>query len=306
MNITNFKACGGNPWSPASGRFGTCVGAALLTTGLTLTLARAQQAPPPPPAPAPVKVETKAVIPFEVLSTNHMLVKARINGKGPYHLVFDLGAPITLLNNRVSEASGVIKANAPRSILFGMRGEAEIDKLQVGELTVKRLPVIIFDHPLLNALEKIAHRQIDGLMGFTFFARYRTTIDYHAREMTFEPIDYQVHDLLKELPDRLLSPKVARRRILVPAALYGLRLGAPASSLDSPGVLIAEVFPDSPAARAGFKPGDLMVALDDRWTTSLADVFDAAAEIKPGRPVSAVIRRGGKEQTLTIHPVAGA
>jgi PDZ domain/Aspartyl protease len=302
MNITSFKVCNGNPPSPASGRFGACVGAALLTTGLTLAMARAQQAS----TPAPVKVEIKAVIPFEVLPTNHMLVKAKINGKGPYHLVFDLGAPITLLNNRVSETSGVIKANAPRSILFGMRGEAEIDKLQVGELTVNKLPVIIFDHPLLNALEKIAHRRIDGLMGFTFFARYRTTIDYHSREMTFEPIDYQVHDLLKELPDRLLSPKVARRRILVPGALYGLRLGAPDRSLDSPGVVVAEVLPDSPAARAGFKAGDLMIALDDRWTTSLADVFCTAAEIKPGRPVSAVIRRDGKERTLTIHPVAGA
>ena len=39
-----------------------------------------------------------------------MLVEARINDKGPYHLIFDLGAPVTLLSNRVSEAAGVVKA----------------------------------------------------------------------------------------------------------------------------------------------------------------------------------------------------
>ena len=58
--------------------------------------------------------------------TNHMLVEARINDKGPFRLIFDLGAPITLLNNRASEAAGVVKPDAPRSFLFGMRGEAEV------------------------------------------------------------------------------------------------------------------------------------------------------------------------------------
>ena len=63
-----------------------------------------------------------------MLPTNHMLVEARLNDKGPYHLIFDLGAPITLLSNRVSEAADVVKANAPRSFMFGMRGEAEVRK----------------------------------------------------------------------------------------------------------------------------------------------------------------------------------
>ena len=98
-----------------------------------------------------------------------MLVEARINEKGPYHLIFDLGAPITLLSNRVSEAAQVIKPGSPRSFLFGMRGEAEVNTLQVGELKTTKLPVIVLDHPVLAALEEMTGRQIDGLMGFTFF-----------------------------------------------------------------------------------------------------------------------------------------
>ncbi len=45
-----------------------------------------------------------------------MVVRARINGKGPFRLIFDLGAPITLLSNQAAEASGVIKADAPRVV----------------------------------------------------------------------------------------------------------------------------------------------------------------------------------------------
>ena len=84
--------------------------------------------------------------------------------------------------------------------------------------------MIVLDHPVLKALEGMTGRRIDGLIGFTFFARYKTTIDYHAQQMTFEAIDYEVRDLLKELPDRLLGPKVAHQRVLVPAGCgdYGL------------------------------------------------------------------------------------
>ena len=55
-----------------------------------------------------------------------------------------------------------------------------------------------------------------GSWALPFFARYKTMIDYHAHQMTFTPIDYQVRDLMKELPDRLLGPKTIRRRVLAP------------------------------------------------------------------------------------------
>ena len=124
--------------------------------------------------------QAKATVPFAMLPSNHMLVRAMINGKGPYRLIFDLGAPITLLSNRASEASGVVKADAPRSFLFSMRGEAEVAKLQVGDLTATKLPVIVFDHPALKVLGDVLGRPIDGIIGFTFFARYKTTIDYQV------------------------------------------------------------------------------------------------------------------------------
>jgi PDZ domain/Aspartyl protease len=295
----------------ASTRFGLGAMAIVLGLGLSLSLARAfelePQATKTAPAPASVKpAKTKFVVPFEMLPTNHMLVEARINDKGPYRLIFDLGAPITLLSNRASEATGVVKADAPRSFLFSMRGEAEVGKLQIGELTAAKLPVIVFDHPVLGALEDATDRRIDGIMGFTFFARYKTTIDYQAHRMTFEPVDFAVRNLLKDLPDRLMGPKVTRRRVLAPLGVWGLRLGEPTGALDSPGVSIAAVDDGSPAHRGGLKPGDVLISLDGRWTTSIADVFHAAADAEPRREAAVVILRDGKEQTLTVTPAEGA
>jgi PDZ domain/Aspartyl protease len=274
-------------------------------------LAWASLRPVPQAAPPIMKVDAKAkakkaVVPFVMLPTNHMLVKARINGEGPYNLIFDLGAPITLLNNRASESSGVVKNDAPRSFLFGMRGEAEIDKLQAGEMTVTKLPVIVFDHPILKALEDMVGRKIDGIMGFTLFARFKTTIDYQANQMTFEPVDFEVRDLLKDLQDRMMAPRVAKHKVLAPLGVWGIRLGTPTGGIDAPGVPIAAVVPGSPAEKGGLKVGDVITTLDGRWTASVEDVYAAAADAEPGRAADVIILRDGKEMTVSVTAAEGA
>jgi hypothetical protein len=287
-------------WSGATGTDS----AAALAQQAESPSAAARQAPARPVA-KPVETDTKSIVPFEMLVTNHMLVEARINDKGPFHLIFDLGAPITLLNNRSSEAAGVVKPSAPKSFLFGMRGEAVVDHLNVGRLNADKLPVIVLDHPVLKALEDVTGRPIDGIMGFTFFARFKTTIDYHAHEMKFEPITYEVRDLLKELPDRLMRPKVAERLVLAPSGLWGLQVGQKTVRLDSQGVPIVKVLDGSPAGMAGLKPGDLLCTIDGRWITSIEDVYHAAAKVKPGRKIDVLINRDGKEQMLSITPSDG-
>jgi S1-C subfamily serine protease len=124
--------------------------------------------------------------------------------------------------------------------------------------------------------------------------------------MTFEPVDYEVRDLLKDLPERMLGPKVAKQRVLAPSGVWGLRLGHPTGGLDAPGVPVIAVADNSPARRGGLEPGDVITALDGRWTASIADVFAAAADAQPGRPAEVVIVRDGKEMTLTVTPADGA
>ena len=46
------------------------------------------------------KAAPPIAVPFELLKTQHMVVNVKINGKGPYRLIFDTGAPVTLINNK--------------------------------------------------------------------------------------------------------------------------------------------------------------------------------------------------------------
>ena len=284
----------------------------LLSSRLVLTLACAGSlllvgtGPVPAEADGNEKKGTGAqTVPFEMLVTNHMVVRTKLNGHGPFDLIFDVGAPITLLTNKASLKSGTIKEDAPRSFLFSVRGESEVEKLEMGDMTAKDVPVIVMDHPLLKAMGEMLGRPLDGIIGYTFFARYRTTIDYQAKTMTFEPVEHTVRNLMKDLPDRLAGPRVARHRMLVSGGLWGLNVEEPADGLNSPGVPIVSVAAESPAAEAGLKVGDVLTTLDGRWTTSVNDTHAAAAGVPPGRETTVVVLRDGKELTLTVKPAGG-
>jgi hypothetical protein len=262
--------------------------------GLILTDDGAEAAP---------AADKPASVPFEMLSSNHMVIRAKINGKGPFRLLFDVGSPITLLATKAAETSGVIKPGRSRFFLFTQPGDEAMETLELGGVKAKDIPVIVMDHPALKALGGFFGRPLDGIVGFTFFARYKTTIDYQAKIMTFEPVDFAIRDLVKDLPNRLAGPKEAKELVLAPAGLWGLTLKAPEPK--SQGVPIVAVAPDSPAAAAGLKPGDVLTTLDGRWTVSIPDAFAAAVGIPPGQPAELVVLREGKEMTLSVTPRAG-
>ncbi|CAN5659316.1 hypothetical protein BH23PLA1_BH23PLA1_26730 [soil metagenome] len=276
----------------------------LLLAFVPLTLALGLARCDAPPEEAPLEAAPVATVPFEMLPSNHMVVEVRINGKGPYRLIFDVGSPVTLLSNRAAKDSGLIDPKARGLILFGAQGEAEVEELQVGALTAEAVPVIVMDHPVVRLLGEALGKPIDGLVGHTFFARYKTTIDYQAETMDFEPVENEVRDIFRDLPQRLAGPKVARRIVLDPGGLWGFAIGDPEGP-DASGVPVTSVLEGSPAAEAGLEVGDLLTSLDGRWTLSASDAFEAAAGVSPGESAELVVLRDGEEQTLTVTPRPG-
>ena len=77
---------------------------------------------------------------------------------------------------------------------------------------------------------------------------------------------------------------------------------------DEKGLLIADVWDDSPAARAGLKTGDLLLSLagkpiNVRFDEQMPDFIALATSLPLGRPVSAVAKREGKEIEVSMIPI---
>jgi Do/DeqQ family serine protease len=69
----------------------------------------------------------------------------------------------------------------------------------------------------------------------------------------------------------------------------------------SSGVLIAGVLQDGPAARAGLRPGDVLVQVADRPVRVAGDLFAAVAALEPGSKAPLVVQRGRETLTLQVQ-----
>jgi serine protease Do/serine protease DegQ len=71
-------------------------------------------------------------------------------------------------------------------------------------------------------------------------------------------------------------------------------------SKDTQGVVITDVKPDSPAAKAGLKRSDVILALNDKAVESLEDLRLLISETAPGTEVAIKFVREAKEQTVKV------
>jgi hypothetical protein len=248
----------------------------------------------------------KFVVPFELIKTQHMVVSVKVNGKGPYRLVFDTGAPDSLVSTKVANEAKVYDKDhkKPFFSLFGA-GQVKLKQVELGDLKADDLSAMVLDHPTVQAISNFVG-PIEGILGFTFYARYKMSIDYEKKQMTFEPNNYEPGDVMKQMLDRFTGPDAGKKKapILAPAGLLGIRVGKDATDEEA-GVTVKDVLADSPAAAAGLKVGDRLLTLDGRWTDTVIDCYLAATLLRPGTPATAKVLRDGKKLTLKLTVRAG-
>jgi membrane-associated protease RseP (regulator of RpoE activity) len=218
-----------------------------------------------------------------------------------------LGAPITLLSNKAARDSKTIKPGKRPSFLMGMSGEGTVKEMQFGDSTAKDIPVMIFDHPAISAMSEILGKRFDGILGYTFFARYRTTIDYQKKRLWFEPVRETTENVVTSLPDRMLNPsaKVPTRVVVPRTNTIGIKVEmepVDTAAAVPPVLKITEVRPDGPAARAGIQVGDVLISFGPHWLFSSADLADALHGAEPGTKLELVVLRKSLTKKLELIP----
>jgi S1-C subfamily serine protease len=83
---------------------------------------------------------------------------------------------------------------------------------------------------------------------------------------------------------------------LAPAGWLGVYLDAERQE-----AVVAEVIPDSPAARAGLEPGDVLLAVEDQATPTRDEFVAAIRASRANTPIRLKLRRGAEERTVTVR-----
>lgn len=244
------------------------------------------------------------VVPFQMLPSRHIVVEVSVNGKGPYKLIFDTGAPLNLVSSKLAKDAGLKTKGGG---LFAGPATATADPLKIGDVAADKVPAMVMDHPTVKAISAAFEKDvgpIEGIVGFPFFARYAMTIDYQAKTLTLTPNGYQPGDYLQDMVARLQAAADAGKepKVVVPAGLWGFAVEKPDAD---GGVVVKSVAAGGPAAAGGLQVGDRVLTIDGRWADTVSDAYAAAALVKPGRKVGLVVVRGGKELTIEVTPTKG-
>jgi serine protease Do len=109
-------------------------------------------------------------------------------------------------------------------------------------------------------------------------------------------------DVAKNVEEQIIKTgRVVRGRIGVTIQDLNAQL-AESFGLDRPrGALVSSVEKDSPAARAGVQPGDVILSVGGHAIEHYGELSGAIATMKPGADATLQVWRGGRQQDFTVR-----
>jgi serine protease DegQ len=262
-----------------------------------------------PPALADDAKQAKSEVfqvPYRLTATQHVLVRAKINGKGPFNFILDTGAPALFVSTAVGKK---LNLTADKS------GWATLDKFTLeGGAIVSKAKARIEDPFQLEGMNGLglAGAHIDGIIGYNILARFRIEFDFTKDKLPFTALDYDppppqglgggaaaaggldtMAAIMKFLGS-FLGQK-AEPDIILPG-FFGLQL-----SDEKDGVHVKSVLAKSPAAMAGIQAGDRISQVQEKKVTSAADFRKQVSKRAAGAAVKLMILSQEKTREVTVQ-----
>lgn len=257
--------------------------------------------------PKPATTEAKKYeIPYRLTDTKHVMVRVKINGKGPFNLILDTGAPAVFITKAVAKKAGADPDE---------KGWADIKTFEVeGGMPVEKARARVEDLFQLDGMNGmgLAGVELHGVIGYNVLAKYRIQYDFTADKLAFESLpDFDPPALvpigkgggqggLEMIGSmmKFLAPLMGMKPNFntVPRGFVGIEFD------DAKGeVVVKTVLPGSPAALAGLKPGDVIESVKNTAIDDGKDLTKALAKAGVGTKLTFKVKRGDTTETLTVE-----
>jgi hypothetical protein len=249
-------------------------------------------------------------VPYKLTDTEHVLVRAKINGKGPFNFIIDTGAPLLYIATDVGKKIGL----RPDANGWATLDRFEIEGGVVGSKVRCRVETP-FQLEGMNSMG-LAGVELHGIIGYTVLAQYRLEFDFTRDKMRWTRLDFkpplplpagvskgaaaglEAMAGLMKFASFLMGPRPKTE--LIPRGFLGVEL----MQLEG-AVTVRTVLPGSPADKAGLTVGDRVSRIND---TTIADVADArrmAAKLREGHSLRFTVVRGVVRREIAVRATEG-
>ena len=274
-----------------------------LAAGLALLIAAPAWADEKPKDP-PAKSETSFDVPYKLTGTQHVMVRVKLNGKGPFNFILDTGAPALIMSETISTKVGGKSDNTGWG-KYKLEVEGGIMLPEA-----KALAVDMFQLKGMNAMG-VAGVELHGVIGYNILAKYRITYDFTQDKLVWVPLKFEPPEIVRiNRDDGQGGLEMIGNMMKFLAPLLGLKpnfevrprgfLGIEGESGKACFVVLT-VVPDSPADKAGLKKGDMIKTVGGKNVSVLREIQEALAKIGEGEKVKVNISRDGKAMDLDVE-----
>ncbi len=250
--------------------------------------------------------ETKTSIPYRITDSQHILVRAKVNGKGPFNLIVDTGCPVLLLNPGSAKKAGLV----PDAKL-----KANIETFEFeGGLEMKNVSCLVttpFQIDGMNSLG-LAGVELHGLLGYTVLAKLRIEYDFTKAKLSAIPLAFE-----PPAPKTMAQGKgqvgtggmeimVGVMKTLAP--LLGLTPPPPpvprgflGFDVEEKGqdLVVHRIVPQAPAELGGLKVGDVLTHVNDKGVKKRSDLASLLNAVRVEQTIRFRILRAGETKDLT-------
>ena len=134
----------------------------------------------------PPKPDAKSFeVPYRLTAVKHIVVRAKINGKGPFNFILDTGTPALFIAPEAAKKAGV----EPDAKGWGVFDSFEIEGGVVLTKAKGRIEKP-FQLDGMNGLG-LAGVELHGMIGYNILAHYRMKIDFTKDKMVWTPLELQ-------------------------------------------------------------------------------------------------------------------
>ena len=248
-------------------------------------------------------------VPFTQTETKHVLVRAKINGKGPYNFIVDTGAPALFVSTAICTKLGVKPDR---------KGWGTLDRFDIeGGVSLPKFKARVEDPFQLQGMNGLglAGAELHGIIGYTVLAKFRVELDLTRDKMAWTPLDFDppapqglgsggtpaeldalggIMKMLGVFLGKPPQPDVTTRGFL------GLDLAD-----DDKGVVVKTLLDKGPAASGGVKVGDRITKFQGKTVRDVDGVRQIAAKVATGDSVKMTVERDGHSREITFKSGEG-